>query len=190
MLQVIGASDDGMEYGEGDAQLQLENGTPRSAHGNSLPLCALVRPVSPSRAPHTYCRPWSAAAPRLRLHGSSLICRLARRRSARTAQVLHHAHPAAWAAVRPHHLPRPRDAVPRVADGRAVVPCGGGADRLPGAASGRGGSARIQGKPSASCNPVRCSTQLLHTVLRSLACPRVRDLHHAPMQRRYPTGSS
>ena len=31
--QVIGASDDGKEYGQDDAQLQLENGTPRSAFG-------------------------------------------------------------------------------------------------------------------------------------------------------------
>ena len=31
MPQVIGASDDGKEYDEADAQLQLANGTPRSA---------------------------------------------------------------------------------------------------------------------------------------------------------------
>ena len=69
-------------------------------------------------------------------------------------QVLHHAHPAAGAAVQPHHLSRPRDAVPGVADGRAVVPGCCGANKLPGAASGPRGSASLQGNPTAG---VRCT---------------------------------
>ena len=40
--QVVGASDDGKEYGTDDAQLQLENGTPRSALGIIMLRCAVM----------------------------------------------------------------------------------------------------------------------------------------------------
>ncbi len=50
--QVVGASDDGKEYGTDDAQLHLENGRPRSASGMIMLRYARMATMGPPRAPH------------------------------------------------------------------------------------------------------------------------------------------
>ncbi len=68
MPQVIGASDDGKEYGTDDAQLQLENGTPRSALPIIMLRCALMATMGPLR--HRMCRAMLRTAPAFRLRCS------------------------------------------------------------------------------------------------------------------------
>lgn len=98
--QLVAPSDDGKPFNEQDAQLVLNNGTPRCQGGRRWPV------ATAATAQLLLCA-WAAP-------GQSLCCcTVTGQLAACLYQVLPHAAAAARPLVQPHHVPRERDAVPR-----------------------------------------------------------------------------